>query len=379
MSASAVVLTNLESIYVTGPGGSEDAIATVEYPDAATCSTFNYSQISHEGMHGAEIPPTGFGTLIDQKGATQGQNIGHDSNTFQLLCADRIPRRGFVAVNSNPYRYIHPPYVYTPVVGSSPHVIHYRGVSEPNKADDTPYSPYSVQHGQPYMFADERHTYHDLSILADTMRRQRRSVGQFEQVAPPTVTSPLYGRLRQPAGSYTIAFPNNRQTALNARMAPDGEVTSLMESATTLKRVKLPITSTAKIDFTSEVERGKTSDEDENEDFDEGSEPNPPSEAETGFEGDTVGDEEEMESITDPNAKLILSKNEQTQTLKKVRNERRSIQTQQHHQHESENQSTEEMLETVESGFPSSIGDDTTHCLSTQMSLTYAVHEASFV
>lgn len=377
MSASAAVLTNLESVYITGPGGPEDLMGASEYPEVVTRSAFNYPQaVSRDGLQGSEVSPAMFGTLVGPKGATQTISIGqrgdYDSTTFQRRCASLKPNSGFA---HNPYRYIHPPYVYTPIIGSPPrHFIQYRGISEANNAEASPYSQHGVQHRQPYIFADERHTYHDLDILAATFQRQRRPMEHFVEIAPPTISSPPYGRLRQPMSSYAIATPNNRYATLNARMAPDGEVTSIMEPIKTMKRVRIPI-------VTGEREDARTSNEEASEAFDQQSSPNSLSEAfPEEFEEDGGRDEEEPESITDPNAKLIASEDEQVLTLKRMRGEGKQFQTPPHHQPESESQATEEILVSSEPGLPISTTEDAQQTpLQPQLPLTYTVHEASFV
>ncbi|VDM21504.1 unnamed protein product [Hydatigera taeniaeformis] len=386
LSASAAVLTNLESVYITGPGGPEDPLGAAEYPEVVTRSAFNYPHtVSRDGLQGTEFSPAVFRTLMGTKGTAQAVNIGqhgeYDAATFQRRCTSLKPTSGIVTT-ANPYHYIHPPYVYTPIVGSpSSQVVQCRGISEPNNTDTSPYSPHSVQHRQPYIFANERHTYHDLDILAATLQRQRRPPEKFVEIAPPGVSSPSYGRLRQPISSYAIASPNKRYVAINTRMAPDGEVTSLMEPMTTIKRVRIPIAPTVQIDSTGEGEGGRTSDEGASEAFDQQSSPNSLSEAftEAEFEGGLVGEEEEPESITDPNAKLIIYEGEQTLTLKKMRAEGKQLQTPPHHQPESESQATEEIVVSSEPGFPPSTTESVQQPLPSQMPLTYTVHEASFV
>lgn len=386
LSASAAVLTNLESVYITGPGGPEDPMGAAEYPELVTRSAFNCPHtLSQDGLQGTEVPPAVFRTLIGPKGTTQtvtlGQHGDYDSSTFQRRCTSLKPASGIVAT-ANPYHYIHPPYVYTPIVGSTAsQVIHCRGISEPNNIDTSPYFPHSVQHRQPYVFTNERHTYHDLDILAATLQRQHGPLEKFVEIVPPGVSSPSYGRLRQPISNYARTSPNKRYAALNARMAPDGEVTSLMEPMPAMKRVRIPIAPIAQVDSTVEGEGGRTSDEGASEAFDQQSSPNSLSEAfaEAGFERDTVGDEEEEpESITDPNAKLIVSEGEQTLTLK-MRAEGKQLQTPPHHQPESESQATEEILVSSEPGFPPSTTESVQQPSPSQLPLTYTVHEASFV
>ncbi|VDO15599.1 unnamed protein product [Rodentolepis nana] len=369
MSASTAVLPNLESVYITGPGGPEDPMGTTEYNEMVTRSAFNFPQSVSQG---AEVPQPMFGTLVGPKGATKTINLNqhgdYDSATFQRRCTSMKSNPGFVP---NPYRYIHQPYVYTPIVGSSPsHVIQYRGIPDANNAEGTPYSPHTVQHRQPYVFADERHTYHDLDILAATLQRQRRPVEHFVEIAPPqNISSAPYGRLRQPMSSYTIATPNNRYATLNTRMAPDGEVTSMMEPLGMMKRVRVPIV---------ERDDSGTLNEGESEDFDRQDSPNSLSEAfvEEDFEEENRSrEEEEPESITDPNAKLIVSEDEQT--LKRIC-EAKQLQSPPSHHQESESQATEEIL--VASGHPSSTNEESQQTPQpSQLPLTYTVHEASFL
>ncbi|KAL5111253.1 Protocadherin-11 X-linked [Taenia crassiceps] len=387
LSASAAVLTNLESVYIAGPGGPEDSMDAAEYPEVVTRSAFNYPQtVSRDGIQGTELPPAVFRTLIGPKGTAQTINLGqhgeYDAATFQRRCTSLKPASGMVAT-ANPYHYIHPPYAYTPMVGTSPsQMLQCRGISEPNNTDTSPYSPRSVQHRQPYVFTNERHTYHDLDILAATLQRQRRPPEKFVGIAQPGISSSPYGRLRQPISSYAIASSNKRYVAINARMAPDGEVTSLMEPMPTMKRVRIPIAPIAQIDSTGEGEGSRTSDEGASEAFDQQSSPNSLSEAfaEAEFEGDIGGEEEEEpESITDPNAKLIISEGEQTLTLKKMRVEGKQLQTPPHHQPESESQATEEIVVSSEPGFPPSTEESVQQPPPSQLPLTYTVHEASFV
>lgn len=375
MSASAAVLTNLESVYITGPGGPEDAMGTSEYPETVTRSAFNFSQSASQG---SDMPQPMFGTLVGPKGTAQAVSLNqhgdYDSATFQRRCTSLKPNPGFVP---NPYHYIHQPYVYTPVMGSPQgHVIQYRGLPDANHGDhDIPYSPHTVQHRQPYVFADERHTYHDLDILAATLQRQRRPMEHFVEIAPPqNISSPPYGRLRQPMSSYAITTPNNRYATMNARMAPDGEVTSMMEPIGTMKRIRVPIV---------ERDDNRTSNEGESEAFDQRDSPNSLGEAfpEGDFEEETGSrDEEEPESITDPNAKLIGSEDEQTLTLKKMRGDvKQQLQSPPSHLQESESQATEELLVTSEPGNPSTTNEESRHTQQPQLPLTYTVHEASFV
>ncbi len=137
MSASAAVLTNLESVYITGPGATDAQMGTSEYPDVVTRSTFNYPQtMSRDGLQAGDVGPMVFGTLVGPNGTTLAVNIAqpseYDSVTFQRRCASLKPVPGAVPT-SHAYRYVQPPYVYTPVVGSPPaRVVHCRGLSEPN-------------------------------------------------------------------------------------------------------------------------------------------------------------------------------------------------------------------------------------------------------
>uniref|UniRef100_A0A5K3F2B6 DEP domain-containing protein n=1 Tax=Mesocestoides corti TaxID=53468 RepID=A0A5K3F2B6_MESCO len=383
MSASAAVLTNLESVYITSPGASDYPMGTSEYPDVVTRSAFNYPQtVSRERIQTNEVPPAFFGTFVGPNGCARTVNFGqhseYDSTTFQRRCASLRPNHSVVST-STPYRYVHPPYVYTPIIGSPPsHVVHCRGISEPNNnAKLSSYSPQNALHRQPYVFTDDRHAYNDLDLLSATLQRQPRPMQQFVEIAPPAVSSPPYGRLRQPITNYTVAAPNNRYAVVNSRMVPDGEITPLMEPVVTLKRVRVPTVPSAQED----VVGGGTSEEGGSEAFDQRSSPNSLSEAfiEAEFKEHEIDDEEDEESITDPNAKLLTSMEEQTMTTTKPRSsEGEQLTKSPHHQPESESQATEEIMVSSETGFPSSNSGNPPPPPPLPPP-TYTVHEASFV
>lgn len=395
MSASAAVLTNHESVYITGPGGRSEASAgAIEYPEVVTRSAFNYPQPMYRDdslQPTAEISQVMLGTLVGPNGTTQAVNIAaspqqpseYDTVTFQRRCASLKPNYG-AAPTPHTYRYIQPPYIYTPVVGSpQERIVHCRGLSDPANNATTPFSPH---HRHPYVFAEDAHTYHGLDILSNTLQRQQKRPHGEElvEVAPPpapTVASSPYGRLRAPMSSYAIAASTNRYAVLNARMAPDGEVTSLMEPSSTLRRgVRGPhaqqMTQLVRLKTVGTLEEGDSEDFD-----DQKSSPNSLSEA---FEFDEVlvmedENEEDQESITDPNAKLISSEHNGSGDHKLAgRIQQLDGQSSgKHPSHPPESDSQATTAINTEAAYPSSSnGTDST---TPQQGPTYAVHEASFV
>nr|VZI47646.1 unnamed protein product [Spirometra erinaceieuropaei] len=272
LSASAAVLTNLESVYISP--GAESVMGTSDYPELVSRSTitFNHPHLASYHREGSNVqnfvnPDVGqavmFGTIVDPNATTQtvrygsaaaaanavassgyasppqramGDYVATDVATFQRRCASLKPRH---YMNANPYRYIQPPgaYVYGSVMSnpSRGEMQHFRGFSEPTAANNqVPYSP----HGAFFCPTEDAHTYHDIDIFAATLQRQRRLGHPLEQVAEvvPTNFQPSspYGQLRQlPLVPQSVS--GSRYATLTTRVAPDGEMQARMTS-TTLKR-----------------------------------------------------------------------------------------------------------------------------------------------
>uniref|UniRef100_A0A183SHL5 Cadherin domain protein n=1 Tax=Schistocephalus solidus TaxID=70667 RepID=A0A183SHL5_SCHSO len=277
LSASAAVLTNMESVYISP--GAESVMEASDYPELVSRSTitFNHPHMASYHREGSNIqnfvnPDTGqtmvFGTIVGPNAATQtvrygaaaaaataaassgyasppqrtmgdyvAADVATDVATFQRRCASLKPRH---YMNANPYRYIQPPgaYVYGSVMSnpSRGEMQHFRGLSEPIPANNqVAYSP----HGAFFCPPEDAHTYHDIDIFAATLQRQRRLGGHpLEQVAEvaPTNFQPSspYGQLRQlPLVPQPVS--GSRYATLATRAAPDDEVQARMASMT-LKR-----------------------------------------------------------------------------------------------------------------------------------------------
>lgn len=358
---------------------------TSDYPGFISRSNmaFKYPQAAHlQNVHEAgNNHPMVFGTIVGPDGTIQPINLGTgfgsppqrsvnggdyisatDSATFQRRCASLKPRQ---MTNGAPYRYVQPPgsYVYGSMVNSPTRVMHCRGFSELAPANNqVPFSPH-----RQYALADDPHTYHDIDFAAATLQRQCRMAPTLEQVAEvmpsngQQMSSP-YGRLRQSATSYV--FPpnsNSRYATIAPRMAPDGEVTALMESMT-LKRSRQQMGHPEMMDQRFARQQSESEETVNSEEFDSQSEDHLPGQSPHSFDV-----AEEVESITDVNAKLITSLdesllNDQTLTNKKTRMD------QSDQSEPATSQVTEVIMESEVAFKPSS-----------QANPTYAYREASFV